>query len=97
MRELASSSIGLLKNDSDFLPLNLNKLTSIAVVGPNAKARLVSGGGSAALKPSYFVTPYDGIVNAVHDAGLGGKVKIEYSEGVRSKSLQSRTAPQVRI
>ncbi|CAL1703814.1 unnamed protein product [Somion occarium] len=34
----------------------------IAIIGPNAKAGVISGGGSAALKASYIVTPYDGIV-----------------------------------
>lgn len=33
----------------------------VAIIGPNAKQAIVSGGGSAALKPSYTVTPYEGL------------------------------------
>lgn len=33
----------------------------IAIIGPNVKQGIISGGGSAALKASYVVTPYDGI------------------------------------
>ena len=55
-------------------------MKKIAIVGGNAKAVILSGGGSAALKPSYFVSPYEGIVNA-----LGSDVEITYSEGARCK------------
>ena len=33
----------------------------IAIIGPNVKQGIISGGGSAALKPSYVVTPYEGL------------------------------------
>jgi beta-glucosidase len=58
-RQIASSSIVLLKNDGNFLPLNKEK--TIAVIGPNAKFAAYSGGGSAQLRPYYSVTPFDGI------------------------------------
>ena len=50
--------------------------------GPNAKAIVVSGGlmnRSAALKPSYFVTAYGGIVSALEQAG--SETEVTYSEG----------------
>lgn len=59
----------------------------IAIIGGNAKAVILSGGGSAALKPSYFVSPYDGIVQA-----LGGGVEITYSEGARGKHCDFRNS-----
>ena len=40
-------------------------MKKIAIVGGNAKATVLSGGGSAALKPSFFVTPFEGIVSAL--------------------------------
>ena len=56
MRKVASESIVLLRNEGDILPLNPQKLRKVAIIGPNAKAIILSGGGSAAMKPSYFVT-----------------------------------------
>jgi hypothetical protein len=79
MRDLASASIVLLKNEGSILPLDASSMQTIAVIGPNAKARLVSGGGSASLKASYFVTPYDGIVNAITEGRSNATVK--YHEG----------------
>ncbi|KAF8758610.1 Glycoside hydrolase family 3 [Rhizoctonia solani] len=40
------------------------KKKNVLVVGPNAQARVISGGGSAFLKPSYVITPWDGIIAA---------------------------------
>ncbi|KAK7679614.1 hypothetical protein QCA50_017325 [Cerrena zonata] len=81
MRRIGAESIVLLKNDNNLLPLKPKEqgLKKIAIVGGNAKAVILSGGGSAALKPSYFISPYEGIVNA-----LGSDVEIIYSEGARS-------------
>ncbi|CAL1703114.1 unnamed protein product [Somion occarium] len=81
MRHIASQSIVLLKNDNNLLPLKPKEqgLKKIAIVGGNAKAIVLSGGGSASLKPSYFISPYEGIVEA-----LGSDVEITYSEGARA-------------
>ncbi|KAG6332919.1 hypothetical protein ID866_6172 [Astraeus odoratus] len=76
MRKAAAETIVLLKNDNNCLPLQPDRLKKVAIVGGNAKAIILSGGGSAALKPSYFVSPYDGIVNA-----LPPHVEVTYSEG----------------
>jgi beta-glucosidase len=76
MRHVAGETIVLLKNENSILPLQPAKLQKIAIVGGNAKAVVLSGGGSAALKPSYFTTPYDGIVNALPES-----VEVTYSVG----------------
>ena len=78
LRKVAAESIVLLKNDNGLLPIDKTKVKKVAIVGGNAKAVILSGGGSAALKPSYFVSPYDGIVKA-----LGKDVEVTYSEGAR--------------
>ena len=78
LRQAAAESIVLLKNDNGILPVDKTKVKKVAIVGGNAKAAILSGGGSAALKPSYFVSPYDGIVKA-----LGKDVEVTYSEGAR--------------
>ncbi|PVH83481.1 glycoside hydrolase family 3 protein [Cadophora sp. DSE1049] len=67
LRELATSSIVLLKNENKTLPFSKTKST--VVIGPNARIATICGGGSASL-PSYnATTPYEGI-----QAALGSKV-----------------------
>jgi len=78
LRKAAAESIVLLKNDNGILPIDRNKVKKVAIVGGNAKAAILSGGGSAALKPSYFTSPFDGIVNA-----LGKDIEVTYCEGAR--------------
>ncbi|KAI0343869.1 beta-glucosidase [Trametopsis cervina] len=84
MRSLASQSIVLLKNTNSLLPLKPKEqgLKKVAIVGGNAKATVLSGGGSASLKPSYFVSPYEGIVQALKENDPN--VEITYSEGARA-------------
>ncbi|KAG7086260.1 hypothetical protein E1B28_002228 [Marasmius oreades] len=81
LRSVAAESIVLLKNDNGILPFKSTSFQKkkVAIVGGNAKQVVLSGGGSAALKPSYFVSPYDGIVNALKE--LGEDVEVTYSEG----------------
>ncbi|KAI0050040.1 glycoside hydrolase family 3 protein [Auriscalpium vulgare] len=74
-RRLAANGIVLLKNDS-VLPLTSGRVRRIAVIGPNARGRVISGGGSAALKPTYVVTPLEGIVN-----GAPKDVVVNYTVG----------------
>jgi beta-glucosidase len=78
MRHVAANSIVLLKNEQSILPLKAKEqnIKKVAIVGGNARALVLSGGGSAALKPSFFVNPYEGIVNA-----LGKDVEVTYAEG----------------
>lgn len=58
LRQTASSGIVLLKNNG-MLPLSPE--TTTAIIGPNAKFAAYSGGGSAALRPYYAVTPFEGV------------------------------------
>lgn len=60
-RRLAAEGMVLLKNNNNVLPLSSAKVKRVAVIGPNVKERVISGGGSAALKPSYVVSPWEGI------------------------------------
>ena len=70
MCRLAAETIVLLKNNNSFLPLQLDKLRKVAIIGGNAKAIVLSGRGSAALKPLYFIPPYDRIVmNVIYSKG----------------------------
>jgi beta-glucosidase len=71
----AQKTVVLLKNDKNLLPLDLGKLKTIAVIGPNADG-LHLGGYSRG--PAHGVTILDGI-----KARVGDKAKIVYAEGCR--------------
>src|SRR4029450_2591088 len=72
--EAARKSVVLLKNDG-VLPLHADRLTTLAVIGPNA-ARVDLGGYSNV--PNHVVTILDGI-----RAKLGDRVRVVSAEGVR--------------
>ncbi|KZO92455.1 glycoside hydrolase family 3 protein [Calocera viscosa TUFC12733] len=76
LRKIASSAIVLLKNEGKILPLNADKIKTIAIIGPSAKQMYYAGGGSASLNASYVVTPFDGVV-----AALPKGVNVVYAEG----------------
>ncbi|KAG8948268.1 hypothetical protein FRC04_009906 [Tulasnella sp. 424] len=73
-RRLASEGMVLLKNSNSALPLG--KGLKVAVIGPNAKGRVASGGGSAFLKSSYVVRPWEGLSQNVPEG-----TTLEYSLG----------------
>ncbi|KAF7308387.1 Beta-glucosidase [Mycena chlorophos] len=79
-RKLAGEAIVLLKNREGMLPLTKEKsVKSVAVIGSHAMRAIISGGGSAALKPSYAVTPYDGLVDGAPEG-----VELKYTVGCYS-------------
>ncbi len=71
----AQETVVLLKNDKNLLPLDLSKLKTIAVIGPNADG-LHLGGYSR--MPSHGVTILQGIQDRV-----GTKARVVYAEGCR--------------
>jgi beta-glucosidase len=71
----AQKTLVLLKNDRNLLPLDLSKLKTIAVIGPNAD-QLHLGGYSRG--PSHGVTILQGIQDRV-----GTNAKVVYAEGCR--------------
>ena len=73
--EAARRSITLLKNENNLLPLDLNALKTIAVIGPNA-AGVHLGGYSD--NPGRGVSVLQGIKDKV-----GTKVKVAYAEGCK--------------
>jgi beta-glucosidase len=75
--KLAHEGIVLLKNDNGILPLNKDKIKSLAVIGPNAAFARTGGGGSSEVIPIYSVTPLVALQNK-----LGKNVKINYAQGV---------------
>jgi len=74
---VAEEAITLLKNSRNLLPINPAKVTSIAVIGPNADAAIMQGGGSSQVVPFQQTTPLEGL-----RAQLGDTVDVRYAQGV---------------
>jgi beta-xylosidase len=73
--EAARETITLLKNENNLAPLDLSKIKTIAVIGPNADRSLLGGYSGV---PKQEVTVLDGI-----RAKAGDRVKVLYSEGCK--------------
>ena len=71
----AHEAITLLKNENNVAPLDLSKIRSIAVIGPNANRSLLGGYSGV---PKHNVTVLDGIQEKV-----GKKIKVLSSEGCK--------------
>jgi beta-glucosidase len=71
----AHEAITLLKNENNIAPLDLGKIKSIAVIGPNA-SRTLLGGYSG--RPKHEITVLEGIREKA-----GKKIKVHYSEGCK--------------
>ena len=67
-RRAAVAGTVLLRNEGDLLPLATDGLRSIAVIGPNADATAVKGGGSATVNPYREVSVLDGLRAQLPDA-----------------------------
>ncbi len=81
-REAAAEGIVLLKNEHNILPLQAEKLTSLAIIGPNAKAARIMAGGSAQVNAHYAISPFEGIV-----ARAGAAIKIGYEPGCTNHKM----------
>ncbi len=68
IRRAGAEAAVLLKNDG-ILPLS--GTGKVAVIGPNAKAAQIMGGGSAQLNPHYSVSPFEGLSAALGADRLG--------------------------
>lgn len=75
--DVAKEGIVLLKNENSILPLNLDKIKSVAVVGPNSKIAVTGGGGSSMVVPFNSVSPLEALQNKI-----GNKVKINFAQGL---------------
>ena len=71
----AQEAMVLLKNDNNFLPLDKNKIKTIALIGPNADKCLLGGYSS---KPRVCISPLQAIKER-----YGNHIKVLYAEGVK--------------
>jgi beta-glucosidase len=79
LRTAAADAIVLLKNEKKLLPLS-KEHKKIAVIGPNAKQAMTSGGGSARLLSTYTVSPLEGITAAAKEIGA----EVKYAVGAQT-------------
>lgn len=75
-RRIGEEGIVLLQNHNNVLPVDLNHVKKIAVIGENAVKMMTVGGGSSSLKVKYEVSPLDGIKTRV-----GDKAEVIYARG----------------
>jgi beta-glucosidase len=87
--DIASESIVLLKNDAHLLPLNVNKVKSIAVIGDNATRTFATGGYGSSVKVKYEITALAGITSR-----FGKTAEIKFAQGYKVNYLASNTAEQ---
>jgi beta-glucosidase len=79
--EMAKKAMILLKNDNNLLPLNINKIKSLAVIGPNAQEEQPKKGtysllGGYSGLPPFYTSVLEGLTSKTE-----GKVKINYAKG----------------
>jgi beta-glucosidase len=85
----AEEAVVLLKNEGELLPLDPAALRRVAVVGPNAAARRIQGGGSSQVRPGRQIS----ILQAIVDL-LAGVCEVVHAEGGDNEPTppQARTA-----
>ncbi len=69
-KEVAEKSITLIKNKNGLLPLNVNKVRSIALVGDLADEENIGDNGSSQVHPPYIVTVKQAIEQNYPDAHM---------------------------
>lgn len=75
-RKIAEEGIVLLQNKRNVLPLDVQIIKSIAVIGENATRKMTVGGGSSSLKAKNEISPLEGLKNKV-----GDKIQVKYVQG----------------
>ncbi|MEE1931550.1 glycoside hydrolase family 3 C-terminal domain-containing protein [Streptomyces sp. TRM 70351] len=69
LREVATRGTVLLRNERGLLPLDVGRLTRVALIGPNAVQPYLQGGGSAFVPAVRTVTFEDGLRAALPEPG----------------------------
>ncbi|WP_026122579.1 beta-glucosidase family protein [Nocardiopsis halotolerans] len=67
LREIGSRGHVLLRNEGGLLPLSVDGVRRIALIGPNAVDAYTQGGGSAHVNSKYLVSPAEGLRAALPD------------------------------
>ncbi len=79
---IAQAGIVLLQNNRNVLPVDVNNVKKILVVGENATKRLTVGGGSSSLKAKFELSPLEGIRTRA-----GEYAEVKYAVGYASPAV----------
>jgi beta-glucosidase len=77
----AAEAAVLLQNNGSILPINFNKIQSIAIIGDNATRKHCGAGLSSEIKALYEITPLQAIKQK-----FGANVKINFAQGYEKQS-----------
>ncbi len=77
----AAEAAVLLQNNGNLLPLDFNKIKSIAIIGDNATRKHCSGGLSSEIKALYEITPLQAMQQR-----FVATVKIKFAQGYEKQS-----------
>ncbi|WP_213815450.1 glycoside hydrolase family 3 protein [Glaciihabitans sp. dw_435] len=91
-REAAAAGTVLLRNEGE-LPWDAAAVSSVAVIGHNAKFTRSQGGGSATVLPEHVVSPLEGVREALPHATVTYSVGAVVQEGVAELPLERITDP----
>lgn len=87
-KQIADESVVLLKNENNILPLDINKIKSIAVIGPNAN-QVQFGDYTWSKDNKDGMTPLEGIKQKA-----GNKIRVNYQKGCSIHSLDESGIPK---
>jgi beta-glucosidase len=87
-RRVAEAGVVLLKNEGNVLPLDINSLKSIAVIGPYADRATSGGGGSARISPFNTVSPLGAIAERI-----GNRATLQFLKFVPGTDLLKSDPP----
>ncbi len=74
-REAAEKSMVLLKNKNKILPLNVDKIRTLAIIGRLADLKNTGDRGSSHVRQKNIITPLQGIKNLI-----GDKIEVKYDD-----------------
>ena len=77
----AAEAAVLLQNKGNILPINFNKIKSVAVIGDNATRKHCGAGLSSEIKALYEITPLQAIKQK-----FGATVKVNFAQGYEKQS-----------
>jgi beta-glucosidase len=77
----AAEAAVLLQNNGNLLPLHIDKIKSMAIIGDNATRKHCNGGLSSEIKALYEITPLQAMQQK-----FGSRVKINFAQGYEKQS-----------
>jgi len=84
----AEEAVVLLKNDEELLPFSTAKVRTVAVVGPNAAARRIQGGGSSQVRPGRQTSMLQAITEL-----LAGEAEVVHADGGDNEPVPPAARP----